>query len=330
MFPNNLPEFLKTEPAYRLKQIKKAIFQDLIEDWQEASVLPLTLRQKLNKLFPLKIKARFTEAKDGTIKALITLNDGEKIETVLLSHRDGRRTVCLSAQVGCPLACRFCATGALGFKRNLAAEEIANQFLLFARYLKKKGEKISNVVFMGMGEPLLNYDEVLSAIKTFNDKESFNLGARRISLSTVGVPGGLKKLAREKEQVNLAISLHAPDNEMRSRLIPFNRHYPIEKIIKEVDYYIAKTRRRVMFEYVLIKGVNDSPACAQKLTGLLKKPLCFVNLISYNSTLNFRPSTKEAEKEFREILEKNKIPVTKRVSFGRLAKAACGQLAAGR
>ena len=332
-----LNEILKKEPSYRLKQVEKIIFQDLIDDWSQAKVLPVELREELNKKCPLKINFQASISKDEkSIKALITLKDGSKIETVLMRHERDRNTVCVSSQVGCPLGCSFCATGKLGFKRNLEIFEIVEQVLFFARHLKTKNEKITNVVFMGMGEPFLNYDNVLEAIKILNNKNGFNLGARHFSISTVGITENIKKLSEEKLQINLAISLHAPEDELRSKIMPINKKYPIEEVLMAVEEYIKKTKRRVMIEYVMIDGVNDSDECAKKLAELVKRPLCFVNLISYNPagiyeaynpTGIFKPSSPARIKIFKEILEKKGITVTQRYRFGQNIKAACGQLA---
>jgi len=196
-------------------------------------------------------------------------------------------------------------------------------------FIKKEGIKVTNVVFMGMGEPFLNYQNVLSAIKTLNDKDGFNLGARHISISTCGVVEGIKKFTNEDLQVNLAISLHAPDNVLRSKLVPLNKTYPIEKVLATVDDYIKKTRRKVMFEYLMINGVNDGEKQALALAKLLKRPLYLLNLISYNPTghCEFKPSPGWKIKKFKEILERAGISVTQRYEFGKEIKGACGQLA---
>jgi len=325
-------KILEKEPAFRLKQIKKAVFGDLASSWEEITTLSLTLRRELEEHSPIcELKTeKVLSSKDGqTLKALFLTKDGFKIESVLMKHGDGRNTVCISSQVGCSAGCQFCATGSAGFKRNLSDWEIVEQVLFFARDLKKNGSRVSNVVFMGMGEPFLNYDNVLSAIKILNDKDGFNLGARHISVSTIGVVEGIKKFTEEDLQVNLAVSLHAPDNVLRSKLIPLNKTYPIEKVLAAVDEYIKKTRRRVMFEYIMIDGVNDGEEQALVLTKLLKKPLYFLNLISYNATghCEFKPSRDLKIKKFKEILEKAGIPVTQRYEFGKEIKGACGQLA---
>jgi len=327
------------EPRYRLGQAKKAFFQDLIKNWQEAAVLPLSLREELNKKCPIETSAKTFISKDkNTIKALLTLKDDLKIETVLMRHKDKRNTVCVSSQVGCPLDCSFCATGKIGFKRNLEVWEIVEQVLFFASYLKKIKEKVTNIVFMGMGEPFLNYQNVIGAIKILNDKEGFNLGARHFSISTVGIVEGIEKLAKEELQINLAISLHAPNDELRSKLMPINKKYPIKKILNAIDDYIAKTRRRVMFEYIMINNLNDSEENAKTLAKLMKKPLYFVNLISYNLTRRslgeggptgiFKSSSSPRIKKFKEILEKEGVIVTQRYRFGKEIKGACGQLVA--
>ncbi len=332
MNKNNLENILKTEPAYRLKQAKQLIFKDLIGDWQRATVFPFVLKEKLNKESPLSIDGQKSVSKDQkTIKALITLDDGLKIESVLIKHIGGRNTVCVSSQVGCKFNCSFCATGQNGFKRNLLPMEIVAQVLFFARELKKQKERVSSVVFMGMGEPFDNTDNVLAAIRILNDEDGLNIGARHISISTVGLPEGIKKLAAEPLQINLAVSLHASNNELRSKIIPLNKVYPLEMILKSAAEYIAKTNRRAMFEYLMIKDLNDSLDQAQELVDLFKKfnlSLFLVNLITYNQTGIFEPSAPTKIKKFKEFLENHKIAVTERYRFGQEIKGACGQLAA--
>jgi len=300
------------EPRYRLEQAKKALFHDLIQNWQTAKTLPLSLREELNKEWPIEISAKTFVSKDrNTIKAILTLKDGLKIEAVLMRHKNKRNTICVSSQVGCPINCSFCATGKMGFERNLEVWEIVEQVLFFARYLKKIKAKVTNIVFMGMGEPFLNYQNVLGAIRILNDKEGFNLGARHFSISTVGIVEGIEKLAKEKLQINLAISLHAPNDELRSKLMPINKKYPIKKVLNAVDDYIKKTRRRVMFEYMMLKNLNDSVKDAKTLAKLMKKPcarartvqgrpLYFVNLISYNPTGIFKSSPSRATAKSKE------------------------------
>ena len=326
-----LENALAAEPKFRLKQAKQAVFVDLVTDWQEATNLSLPLREKLNQDCPLEIKAEVLKSSDkNSFKALVQLDDGLKIETVLLKHADRRQTVCVSSQVGCPLGCLFCATGKMGFKKNLTSDEIVEQVLLWDRQLKKQNQRVANVVFMGMGEPFLNYDNVLAAIKILNDKDGLNIGARHISISTIGVAEGLEKISNEELQLNLAISLHAPTDKLRSEIIPYNRVNQIENLFNGINNYLAKTGRRLMIEYLMIDGFNDSREQALELADLLKNidpPLFFVNLIAYNPTDEFRPSNSRAIFEFKKILRDQKIDVTERYRFGQDISAACGQLA---
>jgi 23S rRNA (adenine2503-C2)-methyltransferase len=325
-----LYNLLKTEPAYRQKQVGHLLFKDLIEDWSEATILPKSLREKLNQECPIEIKNEMVKSLDKkSVKALIILEDGLKIETVLMRHKDGRNTACLSTQVGCPMQCGFCATGLMGFSRNLTKEELIEQALFWARYLKTKtNSRLTNVVYMGMGEPFLNYQNVISSIKTINDKDGLEIGARHISISTCGLTDGIRKLMKENIQVNLAISLHAPNNKLREKLMPVSKKYPLPRLMEAVDEYIEKTKRRVMFEYILIKNVNDAPAQARELAELMQRPLCFVNLIAYNETGKFEPSDQERILEFKKILERAGVSVVERFRFGGEIDAACGQLAA--
>ncbi|MFA6381850.1 MAG: 23S rRNA (adenine(2503)-C(2))-methyltransferase RlmN [Candidatus Buchananbacteria bacterium] len=325
-----LEDILKRQPKFRLKQINEAIFSQFIETWDEASSLPKDLRDLLKKECSLEIKTKiFKSADNSTIKAAITLADGEITETVLMRHGT-RNTVCVSCQVGCALACDFCATGQLGFKRNLTADEICEQVLVFERLLKPENQKVSNIVFMGMGEPLLNFDEVAKAIKIINDQTKFSIGARHISVSTVGITEGIKKLADFPLQINLAISIHSPSDTLRSRLMPINQKYPLSEVLTAAGEYLKKTKRKLMIEYVMLKGINDSPAQAKELALILKKylpHLYFVNLIAYNQTERFQGSLPKTIKEFKMTLEKAGVTVFQRYKFGSDIKGACGQLA---
>ena len=342
-----LKEILKNEKPYRLKQAEKAVYKNLADDWSTVSSLPALLRDKLTESCPILIdyKPIVSQSKD-TLKALIKLNDGLAVETVLLQHAQGRNTVCVSSQVGCPLGCLFCKTGKIGYKRNLTAYEIAEQVLFFSYYLKKKNAHesthksdnqnvnrgahpsthVTNVVFMGMGEPFLNYGNVMDAIRILNDKDKFNIGARKISISTCGIPQKIEKLSKENLQVNLAISLSAPNNELRSRLMPINEKYPVEAVIDAAKKYIARTNRRVMFEYVLIDKFNESGEAARELAEILKGLLCFVNLIPFNGKGALNAPSKEKIGLFKSILKKSGISVTERYRFGQDINAACGQL----
>ena len=321
-----MEKVFEKEPKYRLVQAKSYIFQKLIEDWAQATSLPLALREKLNEKCPLSIKAEmFISKRKDAIKARLEMKDGFRIESVLMRHKDGRNTVCVSAQVGCPFDCEFCATGKMGFKRNLEPGEILEQVIFFSRYLNKEKNRVTGVVFMGMGEPLLNYENVIRAIRILNDKEGLDIGSRHISISTAGIIEGIERLSEEKLQLNLAISLHSANDKLRTEIMSINKKYPIKEVLRAVDSYIKKTKRKVMFEYLLIRGLNDSDECAAEVAKLMKKPLYFLNLISYNPTGAFKPSTPERVKRFKTILEKFGVKFSQRYSFGQDIKAACGQ-----
>lgn len=325
---DSLQTILKGQPAYRIKQIHTAIFRDGIDDWTNITTLPLPLRETLQKGCSLTITATdFQATSSESQKALITLSDGLKIEAVLMHHIDGRNTICVSSQVGCPIGCMFCLTGTMGFKRNLLWYEILEQVIYFARYLRTKNERVTNVVFMGMGEPFLNYDNVIAAIKIFNDPHAFNIGARHLSVSTAGVIPGIEHFTEEDIEVNLALSLHGSNDTIRSKIMPINKKYPLKELFQAISHYIEKTNRRVMFEYILIKDVNDSPDNAEELSILLKPILGFVNLIPYNDTGVFKATSQPQIQSFKAILEKNGIIVTQRHRFGEDIQGACGQLA---
>src|SRR6056297_1252913 len=320
---------LKDEPRLRHKQGKDADFGKMGSEWDEVSNLPRELKEKLKQKAPLEIQGEVQESeRSNTAKAVIFLADQERVETVLMKHKD-RNTVCVSTQIGCSLGCDFCLTGRSGLVRNLRAEEIVSQVLFFARRLKEAGEQVTNVVFMGMGEAFLNYAEVMKAVRILN--QDMGLGARKISISTVGIVEGIKKLAGEPEQVNLAVSLHAPDNELRNKLMPVNKKYPLEKLLPAIRGYIEKTNRKVMIEYLMLQGVNDSPNQAREFAELLQKnlpSLFMVNLISYNPTERYGSSSASAIGKFKEILQQEyKIDTVQRYKFGRDIKGACGQLA---
>jgi len=326
-----LQSILKEYPPFRDRQANRAIFRELVGTWGEVTNLPKDLREILERKCPLAIASEIVTADDGkTAKAVIRLDDGVTIETVLMRHRGGRNTVCVSSQAGCPLGCDFCLTGQRGFTRNLTAGEIVGQIIVFARILKLEDERIRNVVFMGMGEPFLNYDAVMNSIRLMNDPEGLKIGARRISISTIGIVKGIKKLTREPLQINLAVSLHIPDDRLRTRLIPANKEHPIGEVLEAVAGYIESTGRKVMIEYLLLDGINDSPEDAKKLIILLKRSLrhlYYVNLITYNPTGKYRSPPRNRIEKFQKALEDAGITVTLRHRFGREIKAACGQLA---
>jgi len=318
---------------YRFKQAEKQVFQKLILDWSEATDLPEELRKLLKnkvKISDLLFVEQKESAAEDTIKILFKTSDNYFVETVLMKHNQNRNTVCVSSQVGCAMNCSFCATGKLGFKRNLTAEEIVDQVLYFARLLKAKKEKVANIVYMGMGEPFNNYENVIESIKIFNNKDGFNLGTRHISISTCGIVPGIEKLTEENNQVNLAVSLHAPDDETRKKIMPVNKAYSLDKLMLAIDRYVKKSKRKVMFEYILISGVNDSVKHAKALAELMKQnKLYHVNLIKYHSSKDsiFCAPTEVQRKKFFDILKKEGVSVTFRRSFGEDISGACGQLA---
>ncbi len=325
---SNLKNNLVREPNFRLQQAIKAIYHDYVDDWQMISVLPKALRAKLSQNCPLDIIAEhIVSGNEQTWKAQVKFGE-DIIETVLMRHQ-GRNTVCVSTQVGCALNCRFCLTGAMGFVRNLTMDEMLNQVLYFSRLLKSKGERVNSIVFMGMGEPFNNYNNVLLAIAKFNDPNLFAIGARHISISTSGVVPGIKRLSKEKLQINLSISLHAPTDTVRSEIMPVNEIYPLGVLLPAVRAYIQKTNRRVMIEYLMLKGINDSPIQANLLSKLLKSALgdlYFVNIIEYNPTGRFESSNRRTINIFKRILTKEGIAVVERYRFGQDIQGACGQL----
>jgi 23S rRNA (adenine2503-C2)-methyltransferase len=320
------------QPAYRLAQAKRAFYVELLAGWDEVTPFGKTLREDLkaqvtwDSLTPVRTVE--SSSKD-TVKMLFSTHDGKKIETVLMRHEGGRNTVCISSQVGCAMGCTFCATGTMGLVRNLTAEEISDQVIHLARLLKKEDAHVTNVVFMGMGEPLHNYDEVMKAVRILNDPDGFCLGARHITISTCGIVPGIIKLTEEPLQVNLAISLHSAFDKTRSKIMPVNRPYPVKKLMEAVDAYANHTNRKVFFEYLLLKGVNDTQEEAEGLVKLLghNKRLFHVNLIKYHDTDMFAATQKDARVKFMHWVQRLGMPITHRISFGEDIDAACGQLA---
>jgi len=321
-------EALADEPAYRIRQVKKALFVDLVENWEEVTVLPKALREKLATQYPLNISAKtLVSEDDATVKALITLSDGKHIESVLMRHGSGRNTVCVSSLVGCPMGCTFCATASMGMIRKLTADEIVLQVLFFARLLKLEKARVGSVVYMGMGEPFLNYEAVMDSVRMLNDPEMFGIGARHISISTCGILEGIQRLAQEDLPVNLAVSLHASNDGVRSEIMPIGRTYTIEKLMEVIDGYIQATNRKVMFEYLLVDGVNDIDDHAIELGKILKGKLCMVNLISYNPTGKYTATSEKQINHFKSLLRKAGVEASIRYRFGRDIEGACGQLA---
>ena len=322
------------QPAYRAKQIYQQVFINLAESPDAMSNLPAALRERLSKEAPigsLELARVQTGDKGKTHKALFTLPDNAPVEAVLMIYED-RATVCVSTQSGCAMNCSFCASGKLGFTQNLTAGQMVEQVLWAAREVRNAGAEVkalSNVVFMGMGEPFNNYDHWWASVQRLHDPAGFNMGARNFTVSTVGIVPGIRRLAQENMEVNLAVSLHAADDDLRTRLVPANKKYPIPSIMEAVRDYIAATNRRVSFEYVLLQGVNDGPQDARGLAELLRGMLCHVNLIPWNPVPGNPLGQSERRRvlSFQEVLHERHVPCTVRVQRGVDIAAACGQLA---
>jgi 23S rRNA (adenine2503-C2)-methyltransferase len=339
------------EPAYRGKQIWQGLYQHLYKDPDQFTSLPKSLREKLiaNFVFsPFKVRT-YLDSSDGfTRKTLFEMPDGSLIEAVLMRYGDpadnpqiiasptgrgakNRRTLCISTQAGCAMGCVFCATGQMGFRRHLTSGEIVAQVIYYAQMLKEVNESVTNIVLMGMGEPFHNYDNTMAAIDRLNDPDGFNFGARRFTISTVGLVPQIRRFADEKRQVNLAISLHAADDEERLAIMPVNKRYKIDDVIAACRYYVSQTGRRITFEWALIQGVNDTPEVARKLASRLKGLLCHVNAIPLNPTTGYegRATDRTRALAFKETLEQAGIPCTIRMRRGIDIQAGCGQLAGG-
>jgi len=334
------------QPAFRARQIYRQLYVRLASAPEAMTDLPLALRERLaaeTRMGSLEL-VRLQRADDGlTRKALFALPDGSVVETVLMIYPD-RATVCVSTQAGCAMGCVFCATGKLGLLRNLSSGEIVEQVLWAARELQATASTIAtvpsltNLVFMGMGEPFANYDRWWAAVERLHDPQGFNMGARNMTVSTVGLVPGIRRLAQEQLPINLAISLHAPDDELRSALMPVNRRYPIATLLAATRDYVAQTNRRVSFEYVLLQGRNDSPQQARMLAEQLRAsatgtgPLLYhVNLIPWNPVPGTPLGRSERKRvlDFQQVLQEHNIPCTVRVERGVEIDAACGQLAGG-
>lgn len=319
------------EKSYRAKQIFQWVYGHREAEWEKMTDLSTGLRGKLKALFSLSslTERRVLQSKDEeTIKFLWELQDGKLVESVLILSND-RRTVCVSSQVGCPARCAFCASGKEGLIRNLSAQEIFEQVYEIDRFLHKKGERVSHVVFMGMGEPFENYDNVLKAIRLLIDPLRLNLSQRRITISTVGVIEGIERLSQEDVRVNLVLSLHAPNQHIRKKIIPYARKYELTDILKAMTAFSKESKRDITYEYTLIAGINDHPDHAQELGRLLKGQQACVNLIPYNPIdgLQLQRPEKDAIEQFRQILSSYKIVTTWRYTKGKDIAAACGQLA---
>jgi len=337
------------EPAFRAKQIWQGLYQHLYKSAEQFSNIPKSVREKMAEHFtflPFEINT-YRDSSDGsTRKTLFQLPDGNLIEAVLMRYGDPadfpspsgrgargegrhRRTLCISTQAGCAMGCVFCATGQMGFKRNLSGGEIVAQVMYYAQMLKEAGETVSNIVYMGMGEPFHNYENTMTSIDRLNDAEGFNFGARRFTVSTVGLAPQIRRFADEHRQVNLAISLHAADDSERLAIMPVNKKYKIEDVIEACKYYIEQTHRRVTFEWALINGVNDTPEVAKKLASRLRGLLCHVNAIPLNPTAGYdgHATDRQRAEKFKETLEQAGVPCTIRMRRGIDINAGCGQLA---
>ena len=319
-------------PAYRARQVWGWAYRQLARDYAEMTNIPAALRDALAKASPMTALApvRTLTADDGdTIKTLYRTADGQLLETVLMLYPD-RATVCVSCQVGCAVGCAFCATGLMGLARNLGAGEMVAQVVGAAREARELGRALTNIVMMGMGEPLQNYAETMRFIRIVHDPAGLDIGARRITVSTSGVVPRIDALAAEPLQLNLAVSLHAPNDELRSELVPINRRYPIAVLMASIDRYIEETGRRVSFEYALMRGINDSDEIAHELAALLRGRLCHVNIIPLNPVdiLPYERPDLAGIERFAGILRTAGIPTTVRYSRGLDIDAACGQLRA--
>jgi 23S rRNA (adenine2503-C2)-methyltransferase len=316
---------------YLAKYIFGFLHQHNINDIGLMTTLSKDLRQKLIDggffISQLKIVEKLCDP-DGTVKYLFQTEDGQNIESVLLDE-NGRKTICLSTQIGCRLGCRFCATGYLKFARNLTAGEIAEQVIKISA---DSGCKINNIVFMGMGEPLDNYENTIKTVRILADPAGKNIGIRRQTISTVGLPDGIKKLADEEIYPRLAVSLHAPDDELRKQIVPVANKYPMARLLNAMKLYQKKTKRRITIEYCMLAGVNDSPDLALKLVQVLKGLHASVNLIEYNPHpgCNFEPSPRDRIKAFKDILMQAGFEAIIRFRRGTSINAACGQLGADR
>jgi 23S rRNA (adenine2503-C2)-methyltransferase len=318
------------EPPYRAQQLWHGLYRELRGSWDEFSTMPKALRTRLVSDLALQglVPTRELHSTDGeTHKTVFTLHDGLQIETVLMTYAR-RRTICISSQVGCAMGCVFCATGQMGFRRNLTSGEMIAQVIYFARELQFHGEKLTNIVVMGMGEPFHNYDNTMAAIDRLNDPEGYNFGARRFTISTVGLVPMIRRFADERRQVNLAVSLHAADDKTRAAMLPVNKKYGLDQVLDACKYYVTRTGRRVTFEWALIEGVNDTPEHARSLGARLSGLLCHVNAIPLNPTKGYaaKASSEQRARAFRDELARVGIPCTVRLRRGIDIAAGCGQL----
>lgn len=319
------------QKKFRATQLFSWLYLKGATSFDEMTDISLSFREQLKEMFYISKPKISTVQKsyDGTIKLLLELDDHSKVETVLMRYDYGN-ALCVSSQVGCNMGCKFCASGLLKKKRNLETGEIVGELLVMNDLLKEEGSKVTHIVIMGTGEPFDNYENVIDFMKIVNNPKGFEIGARHITVSTSGIVPKIHEYAQLDFQFNLAISLHAPNDSLRSELMPINKPYPLKELIKEIKYYTKKTDRRVTFEYILLKDLNDTLDHAKQLSSLLKGINCYVNLIPYNevSTLPYKRSDNEQSHLFMDYLKKHGINVTIRKEFGSDIDAACGQLRA--
>ena len=319
------------EPAYRAGQILDWLYAKRVTDFEGMTNLPKELRRKLSEHFRFAVLEEITKltSRDGTVKYLFGLFDGHAVETVVMRHQYGI-SLCVTTQVGCRMGCTFCASTLGGLKRNLTAGEIVAQAVHAQRMLDASGERIGSIVVMGSGEPFENYEATKAFLTIMTHEKGMNIGQRHVTVSTSGLVPKIREFADWNTQINLAVSLHAPNNELRSKLMPINRKYPLPELLDACRYYIAKTGRRITFEYALINGVNDRPEHAEELGDVLKGMLCHVNLIpvNYVPERNYVRTSREDIFNFKRILESKRINTTIRREQGHDIAAACGQLRA--
>lgn len=332
--PAQLHQWLKDheQPSYRYKQIMQALFHEGKRSFADILTLPKDVRTSLAEeftAFTLKEKIAVHSQNNDCTKTLLELADGEMIEAVLMEFEDGRASACVSSQVGCALKCSFCATGDFGFRRQLSSVEIFEQVWWLSCKLQEEKRRLSNLVFMGMGEPLLNYDAVVEAIRMINDPDMIGLGMRHITVSTSGIAPQIIQLGRDLPQINLAVSLHAPVQALREKIMPIAKKYPLDELFASIEAHIEETHRRVTYEYLLIDALNDTDELAHTLGKKISRQNCHVNLIPWNATNHpdFKPSSRKQIFKFARILEEYGVPVTIRVTIGADIDAACGQLA---
>lgn len=317
-------------PTYRISQLNQQYYQEYISSWDELSTWPKDLREKIKSEIPfsrLKLLTLETSKTEGTQKALFVTEKGNFVESVLIKEKD-RNTVCVSCMSGCPVGCTFCATGQIGLNEKLNEHQILDQVLYFARILKIEGKKITNIVYMGMGEPMLNLESVPQSVRILTDKDKFGLGRRRVTISTCGYITQLREFLKMDLGVKIAISLHAPNQNLRDILMPnVSKTNPLGELLELLDEDTRRRNKRITYEYVLLRDVNDGFEQADELATLLANRLALVNLINYNSTPNSEYKSSKNAKAFQQELLRNGIETTIRKSYGSDIEGACGQLA---